>query len=91
MGFGGFFTALADAMCKFFVFCSASDGLHCYREWTISSSFERPVRSAVRKDSRFLEWGWKGDKVVLGILEVVTALPLLSDLRVDFFLTTLMD
>lgn len=53
---------------------------NCYQEWTVSSSFEGPVRNAVWKDSRFLEWGWRGDKVVLGILEVVTAMLLVSDL-----------
>lgn len=68
LGFGVFFTALADAMYKFSVFCAATDELLCYQGWTVSSNFERPVRGAVRKDLRFLEWGWKGDKVVLGIL-----------------------
>lgn len=53
---GVFFTTLADAIYKFSL-RSASDELHCYQEWTVSSSFERPIRSAVRKNSRFLEVG----------------------------------
>lgn len=53
---GVFFAPLADAMYKFSL-CSASVEFHRYQEWTVSSSFERPIRSAVRKDSRFLEVG----------------------------------
>lgn len=51
-----FFYALADVMYKFSLH-SASDELRSYQEWIVSSSFERPIGSAVREDSRFLEVG----------------------------------